>query len=100
MVAQRRNNPIDHWVVEKHSTHLERSFTDDELKELNKLVRNAMFYKPVQDRLIHQRDKAVLYSYNFSQDIRNWILTRNVTSLQEFAQAIQEHQNITGWDIL
>lgn len=100
MVAQHYGRPFVHQVTPEETFYLGRLFTEAELTQLNKLVRDAIFYTPIQKRLIQDRDPAVLYAYNFKPDVRQWILTRPVNTLQEFAQAIQNHQNITGWDIL
>jgi len=64
------------------------ALTQTEGDQLDQLVGLALLDSSVADRLVVQRDPALLDTFNLTNDTRQWLSELRVGSLEELAQAI------------
>jgi hypothetical protein len=62
--------------------------SQSERERLDNLIGLALLDQGVQDRLLVQRDPALLNALDLSDDTRHWLTTIQAATLKEFAQAI------------
>jgi|GEM_PF-2504456 hypothetical protein len=60
----------------------------DEMGRINRLMGSALLDESLGERLIHQRDNALLASYGLSLETQNWLCSIEASTLDELAQAI------------
>jgi hypothetical protein len=55
---------------------------------LDNLIGLALIDQDIHDRLLVQRDPALLDAFNLSDDTRHWLVTVQADTLKELAQAV------------
>lgn len=62
--------------------------TDEEMRQIDKLMGRAMLDQRFCNRLLQQRDKSVFREYNLTPETQHWLGSIEACTLIEFAQAI------------